>query len=63
VVRLTIRDVIVVQSINKYYTFVMADKIFKALNIPLLYIGLFHIFDIRSSNSNLVVTILAYSIT
>ena len=46
IVRLTIRDVIVVQAIINIILFVMADKIFKVLNIPLLYIGLFHILTI-----------------
>ncbi len=46
VVRLTIRDVIIVQAIINIILFIMADKIFQALNIPLLYIGLFHILTI-----------------
>ncbi len=45
-VRLTIRDLIVVQSIINIILFLVADKIFKALDIPLLYIGLFHILTI-----------------
>jgi uncharacterized membrane protein len=45
-VRLTIRDLIVVQSIINIILFLMADKIFKGLDIPLLYIGLFHILTI-----------------
>jgi uncharacterized membrane protein len=45
-VRLTIRDIIIVQAIINLILFLMADKIFKGLNIPLLYIGLFHILTI-----------------
>jgi uncharacterized membrane protein len=59
VVRLTIRDVIVVQSIINIILFVMADKIFKALNIPLLYIGLFHILTIGAQLQLCFLTILA----
>ncbi len=46
IIRHSVREVIVIQGIMNVILFMVAPSIFKSLNIPLLYLGLFHILTI-----------------